>query len=937
MKKLLDTLAKGARIGLIALMILGVLSSAFGVTVAALSDQNKPETDGEISSGDGAAKPQTQEEFVAPTEQFADMGEPTATINSAVTMISQEDAQVIYQAVTEIENIDNYNGKYMRVRVATERLLETEDQTDDQTQELTPEQQEAKEKEKEEAREKLRKTLDTVNDYSMIFLPGDAAGDFGGDRIFAVRKVYFSGDEGYLELQEPYFEDVFDSLQINTTEMLTEENLVRAYYAEGVSSHFGNVDKEIIGTSNAGQDATAGTLTTSNMEAAQVVTLANKASTEDGDLIVTLNYELDSEKSGDIESTLTLSGSFGIRDLQAHLVCDMPRAADFEELYFGLSGETFTNLTLKGSIEGTAEADASALDLGILTLEGLNEKRFPIAVFQFVGTTPVKISNKVFEASRESLLPNLYIILYADWEGNISMEMSSTLEYTHSFNSGLRVYKEGELTLQFEDYPYPEAYDAEGESGGLKWETALTLEAKTDVTLFGGSVLFYVAGVNIGEISAARVGLEAKCDLSLTATLGEEVPLTADMKSDTYLRGYLKILEVKMKLKAEGKAFLEGFSEDVEFFLCVLDITLFRLGETPEEYKPKVPVSSMPRPYEFESVIVLVTDVSGSMNDRVSSGQTKLQAAKEASEMIVTTTEQWGNNYEGNYGVGVVQFSDSAQVVAMPHIDYRFIRECIDIMEDGGGTDIYTGIDAAVAQLEMVESDNKVMILMTDGQDSNDSKTKSSAQAAADAGITIYTVGFGNDVDENLLQQVADITGGEYRYASTENIMGIIGSFIYAQQASNADVLAEMESTVGEGETSEETQFVVKDKNGDLVVTTAWPGSFLDTILVDPNGREVDEDYPGAVTDESQIPSTITVKDPIPGKWSVKVKGVETSYEQEPFYTIVAFKQTDAAQVNREMTDLEQIAAWCLPIGLTVTVFSAMLLICLGKKKKTEE
>lgn len=928
MKKFLESFAKGARIALIALMILGILSSAFGVTVAALSDQNKPEAEDTLASGEGAAKPQKQEGFVAPTQQYADMGDPTATVKSTVTPISQNDAQVIYQAATKVEHIDNYSGKYMRIYVATENLLPKQEQTGDQPQELTPEQEEAQKLQKEETREKLRSTLDAVNDHGMIFLPGDAAGDFGGDRIFQVRKVYFSGDEGYLDLQEPYFEDVFESMQINTTEMLTEDNLVRAYYAEGVSSHFGNVDAEIIGTSS--------DLTASDMTAA-VMPLDNKVSTEKGDLIVTLDYELDSEKSGDIESTLTLSGSFGIRDLQAHLVCDMPRPADFEELYFGLSGETFVNLTLKGTVEGTAEPEATDLDLGIMTLEGLNEKRFPIAVFQFVGTTPVKISNKVFEASRESLLPNLYVILYADWEGKISMEMSSTLEYAHGFNSGLRVYKEGELTLQFEDYPYTDAYDAQQESGGLKWETALTLEARTDVTLFGGSVLFYVAGVNIGEICAARVGLEAKCDLSLTASLGEEVEPTANMDANAYLRGYLKILEVKLKLKAEGKAFLEGFSEDVEFFLCVLDITLFRLGETPDEFKPAMPVSSMPRPHEFESVTMLVTDVSGSMDERVTSGETKLQAAKNASEMIVTTTEQWNSNYEGNYGMGVVQFSDDAQVVAMPHIDFRFIRECIDIMGDGGGTDIYTGIDAGVAQLEMVKSDNKVMILMTDGQDSNYSKTKASAQAAADAGITIYTVGFGNDVDESLLQEIAELTGGEYRYANTENIMGIIGSFIHAQQASNGEVLTEVESTVGEGETSEESQFVVKDENGDLVVTTAWPGSFLDTILVDPNGREVDEDYPGAVTDESRIPSTITVKDPIPGKWSVKVKGVETSYDQEPFYTIVVFKETDASQVNREMTDLEQIAAWCLPIGLTVTVFSVLLLICLGKKKKTEE
>jgi hypothetical protein len=253
-----------------------------------------------------------------------------------------------------------------------------------------------------------------------------------------------------------------------------------------------------------------------------------------------------------------------------------------------------------------------------------------------------------------------------------------------------------------------------------------------------------------------------------------------------------------------------------------------------------------------------------------------------------------------------------------------------------GGTCIFKGIDSGIEQLKNVTANSKMMILMTDGEDSNTAKAKTSAEAAKKEGIKIYTVGFGSGVNESLLKEIAEITGGEYRFASTENIIGITGSFMYVQQAENAEVLVEKQSTVAEGKTTEPVYFNVAQSDGDLMVSTAWPGSFLDTILTDPNGRTVDEEYPGAIIDQTQIPSVITVQNPLPGKWSLKIKGVETSYDEEPFYSIVSFKKSKNTKVNTQMGDLEKIAVYCVPIGFTVAVFGALLLILVNRKKIIE-
>jgi Mg-chelatase subunit ChlD len=546
----------------------------------------------------------------------------------------------------------------------------------------------------------------------------------------------------------------------------------------------------------------------------------------------------------------------------------------------------------------------------------------------------VYITNEIFENKKESVLPSLFVILYADWEGKISLTLEGGFAYTHAFNNGLRVFKDGEICLNFEEYPYESPLSAETEDGFV-WDANLTLNANTDLTVFGGSVLFFVAGINIGEFSVARLGVQAECELTVKGDSKQGVKILENEDTKFYIRGYLKIVEVKLKLIAEGKAILSKLKIDEEFEFALLDLELFEFGHRPDKYKPKVPVSSMERPDEFESVMTLVCDVSGSMDSYVSSGETKLAAAKEAAKTIVDISEDWSTQYEGNYGIGVIMFADYAETVALPHIDYQYINDCIDTMYNGGGTQIYNGIDAAVAQLENTEAKEKTIILMTDGQDYNDTYTLASAQAAADLGIKIYTIGFGNDVNEDILMQVAELTGGEYRYASTDDLLGIESSFMYAQQASNAKVLEEVEGAVSEGELSEGSYFYVQEGNGNLMVATTWPGSFMETILIDPHGRRVDENYPGATVDESKIPSSIVVTNPIQGRWFVRIKGVETSYDNEPFYTIVSYKATKADKVNKEMSQLQEIAAYCIPVGIVAAVTSGVLLAWLRKMEKS--
>jgi len=802
--------------------------------------------------------------------------------------------------------------------------------------------------------------VENLSGGDYVYIQGDEDSLVSADRIFRVDSVWNSDENTVVSVSEPYYEDVFESMEISFSDLLTEDNFVKAQFAEGVSAHFGDASSEIKNatktsyTSSVSADLTGNSSVKANAGAVKTVSTSKTAaksspmtktatdySSRDADLIVNIDYDFsknaaDKDSSSDeaIDKEFGIKGSFGIKDLTAHMVSDIPSITDPKELYFGVSGELFADIDLYGKVSASAEMEAEKRDTMFATLEGIRNKRFPIAVFQFNGTTPVYITNAAFKNQREQIIPALYLVLYADWEGKISLELNGGFEYTNTFNSGLRLINDGEFCFQFEEYPYYD-HSGSGSKDGMDWNVDLGLEADTELTLFGSSLLVYVGGVNLCELSVGRLGIEAACKIHLKAGTKEGLKILDSDDTEFYIRGFLKFIEAKVKLKADGKGILSKLSVDVDFEFALLDITLFEKGLRPDKYKPAIPVSTKKAPNEFESIITLVSDVSGSMNSGMATGETKLEAAKEAAKTIVDLTENWALQYEGNYGIGVIQFASNAKTISIPHIDYSYLRECIESMGDGGGTSIYSGIDLGVSQLVNAKATSKVMILMTDGQDSNDSATLASAKKAAEANIKIYTIGFGEGVNENILKQIAETTGGEYRYASTDNIVGIMGGFIFAQQSANSKVVAEYEGAVSEGETSAETDFVIDSMDGDLVATTVWPGSFLDTIITDPNGRVVDEKYPNATIDESRIPSMITVKKPIKGKWSVKVKGIETSYDKEPFYTVVSFKEIENTEKIKPLSSAENAAAHCVPIGICVSLTCLLLLICINKKKKS--
>jgi Ca-activated chloride channel family protein len=148
--------------------------------------------------------------------------------------------------------------------------------------------------------------------------------------------------------------------------------------------------------------------------------------------------------------------------------------------------------------------------------------------------------------------------------------------------------------------------------------------------------------------------------------------------------------------------------------------------------------------------------------------------------------------------VGLVAFSGEAQTMVPLTLDYGTVQLVLRDLEPGWlmpGTDLSAAIDKGLQMFRRskVPSKYAVMVLMSDGEE-QDAKAVEKAKEAAEAGIRIYTVGigskegvpipepskngevayhkdrFGNIVtthlEERTLQEIANITGARYFYAS---------------------------------------------------------------------------------------------------------------------------------------------------------------------------
>lgn len=193
--------------------------------------------------------------------------------------------------------------------------------------------------------------------------------------------------------------------------------------------------------------------------------------------------------------------------------------------------------------------------------------------------------------------------------------------------------------------------------------------------------------------------------------------------------------------------------------------------------------------------IVLAVDVSSSMLAQDFAPSNRLDVARVQAEAFVN-----GRQYDR---VGLVAFAGEAVTRVPVTVDYEVLTQAVRELRVGqleDGTAIGTAIATGANRLRRAPGASKVMVLLTDGEDTRSRlDPRTAAAAAAEFGIRIYTIGVGTEgeaavpigrgaggrlryetvpvrLDEALLRDIASTTDGRYfRATDPEALNRIFG------------------------------------------------------------------------------------------------------------------------------------------------------------------
>ena len=188
--------------------------------------------------------------------------------------------------------------------------------------------------------------------------------------------------------------------------------------------------------------------------------------------------------------------------------------------------------------------------------------------------------------------------------------------------------------------------------------------------------------------------------------------------------------------------------------------------------------------------IILCLDVSGSMLAQDFTPN-RMDAAKEVASNFVDSrpTDR----------IGLVIFSGESFTLTPATTDKNVLKTQISNVRSGlleDGTAIGSGLATSVDRLRGSKSKSKVVILLTDGENNGGLIDPNTAKEIAKAvGVKVYTIGVGTEgfapvpvqtasgvvmqrdkvnIDEKLLKQIADETGGKYfRAKDNESLKNI--------------------------------------------------------------------------------------------------------------------------------------------------------------------
>ncbi|XP_070557787.1 calcium-activated chloride channel regulator 1-like [Ptychodera flava] len=262
--------------------------------------------------------------------------------------------------------------------------------------------------------------------------------------------------------------------------------------------------------------------------------------------------------------------------------------------------------------------------------------------------------------------------------------------------------------------------------------------------------------------------------------------------------------------------------------------------------------------------IVLVLDVSGSMNNRINN------LNQMSTKFIMATVP------DGHF-VGIVLFESEASISAhLTELQGIHVRQSLAESlpnSTSGGTCIGCGLESGI---EVLGGNGGIIMLITDGNDGHSEKFQGVKAELIGKGVSVDTVAFGDAADPKLSNLSRDTGGIAFLYNEGTNSTGLndaLSATISSRLGGSQDVSVTVAS-VRETSPVLGSTFIDESIGLKTLFYFLWTTSPISVVLHRPNGDVIDSLSPNYRKDGGKNLVVIEIDDIAePGEWFYNISG----------------------------------------------------------------
>ncbi|MDL1920497.1 VWA domain-containing protein [Chloroflexi bacterium CFX5] len=320
---------------------------------------------------------------------------------------------------------------------------------------------------------------------------------------------------------------------------------------------------------------------------------------------------------------------------------------------------------------------------------------------------------------------------------------------------------------------------------------------------------------------------------------------------------------------------------------------------------------------------------------------TRLDFAKAAASSILDLMELDQKVSGQNQKVGLVVFTTYAKMLLPFTSDIQEARETIESLRDQNMTNLGGGLEIALEMAKGSEEQTTI-ILLSDGWTNvgapRETILDSTSRQIAEQGIRICSAGFGtkeDDIDKELLGQLADETGGKYLFTSSGG--ELVSFFIACRQQTVAEDVASLQGPINAGQTVHAGQFNVEPYTAELTLALNYINADLNLLITDPAGEQVTAGYPNLTQSFSPGLQLWKIENPEAGEWRIEVQSGNAGEDVGVYHVVISTTPGEPPLVETPANNLVILTAL---IGIVCVLIAAIFfagggfLLYYARKKK---